>query len=211
MNLTGTLVYTFVTLLAMVNPIEAAAAFATLVSGRDARAQSQIALRASLVGCAILLGFGYAGQALLQTLGVAMDSFRVAGGLLLLKVGFNMVFAKETDSQTADDAKIEARPDPSVFPLAIPIITGPGALTAAVTLVNHGHQSALVANAIFIGCALIVFAITYVTMRVSERMCTFMGQTGVDATGRLVGIVVAAIAVQLVVNGIFGLTHFQVR
>ncbi len=205
-SLTTNVLYTFVTLLAMVNPVEAAAAFATLTQGRSEEAQARIASRSTIVSCAILLAFGFAGEALLHALGVSLEAFEVAGGLLLLKVAFNMVFAEKTDSETADNAKSSAPPasDPSVFPLAIPIITGPGALTASVTLVSRGRNEWL-AYGILVACAIVVFAITYASMRGAEWVTKVLGRTGVDATGRIVGIVVAAIAIQLVINGIAGL------
>ena len=202
-SLTTEVLYIFVTLLAMVNPVEAAAAFATLTEGRSEISQAQIAWRATIVACGLLLAFGFAGEALLQALGVSVQAFEIAGGLLLLKVGFNMVFAEKTDSEAADDAKVRTTPasDPSVFPLAIPIITGPGALTASVTLVSQARDQWL-AYGILVVCALIVFAITYASMRGATWLTRWLGRTGVDATGRIVGVIVAAIAVQLVINGV---------
>ena len=196
--------YSFVTLLAMVNPVEAAAAFATLTSGRSPANQARIALRAAVVGLGILLAFGYAGEALLKAIGVSLASFKVAGGLLLLKVGFDMVFAQRTSSDAAESEKSLPSPtsDPSVFPLAIPIISGPGALTASVALVNRAHENQVLTDLAFVLIAAIVFAITYLAMRGSQRLTRVLGKTGVDATGRLVGIIVAAIAVQLIVDGV---------
>jgi multiple antibiotic resistance protein len=202
------LLYAFVTLLAMVNPVEAAAAFATLASGRSPGQQAQIALRATVAGFAILLAFGFAGEALLRALGVSIQAFMIAGGLLLLKIAFNMVFAEKTDKETADAEKVRApQSDPSIFPLAIPIISGPGALTAAVTLINHAHQNVAMSDLLFIAVALVVFVLTYLAMRGAEGLTKVLGPTGVDATGRIVGIIVAAIAVQMVVNGVVQLLH----
>ena len=188
----------------MVNPVEAAAAFATLTSGRSPASQARIALRAAVVGLGILLAFGYAGEALLKAIGVSLASFKVAGGLLLLKVGFDMVFAQRTSSDAAESEKSLPSPtsDPSVFPLAIPIISGPGALTASVALVNRAHENQVLTDLAFVLIAAIVFAITYLAMRGSQRLTRVLGKTGVDATGRLVGIIVAAIAVQLIVDGV---------
>jgi multiple antibiotic resistance protein len=189
-------------MLAMVNPVEAAAAFATLTTDRTPDEQSKIALRATVVGLLILLAFGYAGEALLRALGVSIQAFQIAGGLLLLKIAFNMVFAEKTDSDTANAEKTRApQNDPSVFPLAIPIISGPGALTAAVTLINAAHRNVLWSDLAFVAITLVVFALTYAAMRGAERLTKLLGPTGVDASGRVVGIIVAAIAVQMVVNG----------
>jgi multiple antibiotic resistance protein len=189
-------------MLAMVNPVEAAAAFATLTTGRTPDAQSKIALRATVVGFFILIAFGYVGEALLRALGVSISAFQIAGGLLLLKIAFNMVFAEKTDSDTANAEKDRAPAnDPSVFPLAIPIISGPGALTAAVTLINATHRNVLFSDIAFVAVTLVVFVLTYAAMRGAEGLTKLLGPTGVDASGRVVGIIVAAIAVQMVVNG----------
>jgi len=207
------ILYVFVTLLAMLNPIEAAAAFATLTEGRTPQAQATIAKRASVVAAIALIGFAFAGEALLGALGVKIGAFQIAGGLLLLKVGFDMVFAEKTDRETANSAKASDAPltDPSVFPLAIPIITGPGALTASVALVNPTDTHHYLNGGIFLSVALVVVAITYVSMRGAQQLVKIFGATGIDAVGRIVGIIVAAIAVQLVLNGISGLTNVTFR
>lgn len=206
----GTVLYMFVTLVAMVNPVEAAAAFATLTEDRSAEVQATIARRASIVSFVIFVLFGFLGEALLHALGVSIPAFEIAGGLLLLRVGFNMVLAVNTDSETADSAKTTAHPvsDPSVFPLAIPIITGPGVLTASVTMVSQAHNQWR-AYGVLVGCAVVVFAITWMSMRGAQWLTKVLGRTGVDATGRIVGILVAAIAVQLILNGLtaLGLIH----
>jgi multiple antibiotic resistance protein len=202
--LSANLFYDFVTLLAVVNPIEAAATFATLTAGRSAASQARIALRACVVALIILLGFALVGGGLLAALGIGFPAFRIAGGLLLFVVGFNMVFAKETGTrELAPDerAHAEQTDDPTVFPLAIPIITGPGALTTIVALISKRSESPLEMGLVaLIGVA--VLAITYFTMRGSQWLTRFLGATGVNAIGRVMGIIVAAIAIQLVVDGL---------
>ena len=205
--------YSFVTLVAMVNPIEAAGAFASLTGDKTSQQRHTIALRATLLAAGILVGFGLVGEALLRALGISIEAFQIAGGLLLLRVAFNMVFAKETDNDTADDAKSRPQPssDPSVFPLAIPIITGPGALTAIVTIVGNGRAHPWIAYPTIAVIIAAVFGLTYLAMRVSGALSTFLGRTGIDATSRVVGIIVAAIAVQLVIDGAGQISHSLVR
>ncbi|MBV8531819.1 MAG: MarC family protein [Candidatus Eremiobacteraeota bacterium] len=204
--------YDFVTLIALINPISAAAAFATLTEGRSPQEQAQIAARAAIVAGITLIAFAFAGEALLGALGVEIGAFKIAGGLLLLKVGFDMVFAERTQRQTVDAAKACAGPtnDPSVFPLAIPIITGPGALTASVALVNPSPNHWL-DGVTFVMVAVVVIGISYAFMRAAEVLMKWLGQTGIDAISRVVGIVVAAIAVQLIVNGISSLTNLKIH
>jgi len=182
-----------------------------LTEYRSPEEQAKIARRATLVSFGVLVAFGFLGEELLRALGVSIPAFEIAGGLLLLKVGFNMVFAEKTDSETAASAKITTPPasDPSVFPLAIPIITGPGALTASVTVIGQAHDLSL-AYAVFVGSAIVVFGMTWLSMRGAQWLTKMLGRTGVDATGRIVGILVAAIAVQLILNGIAGLRWFHV-
>jgi multiple antibiotic resistance protein len=204
--------YVFITLIALVNPISAAAAFATLTEGRSPKEQAQIAKRATIVAGIALIAFAFVGEALLGALGVQIGAFKIAGGLLLLKVGFDMVFAERTNRQVADSAKASAEPasDPAVFPLGIPIITGPGALTASVALVNPTDAHHYRNGAIFFVVALVVIGINYLVMLGAEKVTHRFGQTGIDAVGRIVGIVVAAIAVQMVVNGVGDLTHVKI-
>jgi multiple antibiotic resistance protein len=196
--------YDFITLLAIVNPIEAGAAFATLTSGATAAEQSAIAARASVVAAIILIGFGFIGDALLKALGIGFPAFRIAGGLLLLQVGFNMVFAKETGTTKLAPAEQHAATltdDPSVFPLAIPIITGPGALTTIVAILSKQHET-FIESGLVVVVIVLVMVITFFTMRVSQRLTAFLGPTGINAVGRVMGIVVAAIAIQLIVDGV---------
>ena len=198
------LVYDFITLLAIVNPVEAGAAFATLTVGATAAQQAVIAARASVVALIILVGFGFIGNALLRALGIGFPAFRIAGGLLLLQVGFNMVFAKETGAGKLAPAERNAATladDPSVFPLAIPIITGPGALTTIVTILSKRHES-FIESGVVVVAVVVVIGITYLLMRASQRLTQILGPTGVNAVGRIMGIVVAAIAVQLIVDGV---------
>lgn len=203
--------YAFVTLIALVNPISAAAVFVTVTEGRSPAEQAQIARRASIVALITLIAFAFAGEALLNALSVEVGAFKIAGGLLLLKVAFNMVFAQAAERQSVERTPRSghAAIDPSVFPLAIPMITGPGALTASVTLINPepGHQ--ILNEVIFVVIALVVIGITYVFMRVAETLTKWFGETGIDAISRIVGIIVAAIAVQLVVNGVSSLTSLK--
>jgi multiple antibiotic resistance protein len=201
------ILYNFVTLFAVVDPIGAAAAFATVAVGRSDREQAQIALRATIFGGCILLAFGFAGVALLGALGVSLPAFKIAGGLLLLRVGFNMLFAQQTPRHHAENDKSSPFPasDPSMFPLAVPIITGPGALAASITLVSRGHENRILSDLAFLVAAVAVLALAYLAMRGAQRVTNVLGTTGVDAAGRLVAIIVAGLAVQMIINGIFDL------
>lgn len=144
------------------------------------------------------------GGGLLTALGIGFPAFRIAGGLLLFSVGFNMVFAKETGTQelSADEqAHAVTTDDPSVFPLAIPIITGPGALTTIVALMSKRHEPPL-ESVLVVVITVVVLFITYLSMRASHWLTKAFGPTGINAVGRIMGIIVAAIATQLVIDGV---------
>ncbi|MGP6157184.1 MAG: MarC family protein [Vulcanimicrobiaceae bacterium] len=202
--MTSRLFYDFITLLAVINPIEAAATFATLTGRRSAAEQVQIARRASVTALAILVVFGFVGGGLLTALGIGFPAFRIAGGLLLFCVGFKMVFARETGTQelSADEqAHAVSTDDPSVFPLAIPIITGPGALTTIVALMSKRHEAPLEYVGVVVISVVVLF-ITYWTMREARWLTKAFGPSGINAVGRIMGIIVAAIAIQLILDGL---------
>jgi multiple antibiotic resistance protein len=205
--------YAFIALLALINPISTAAVFATVTEGRTPPEQAQIAKRAAIVAAITLVAFAFVGEALLGALGIAIGAFKIAGGLLLLKVGFDTVFAEQTRRQAVADRARSTAPedDPSVFPLAIPIISGPGALTASVALVNPTDSHHYLNGATFTVVALVVIGINYAFMLGAESLTTRIGQTGIDAVSRIVGIIISAIAVQLVVSGISSLTNFALH
>ncbi len=202
--------FAFVTLLAMVNPVEAASAFVTATMTDSPDRQLAIARRSAIAGFLILVGFGLLGDALFAALGITIQAFKIAGGLLLLWVAFNMVFTPAGGQ--SDKSSATTAPDPSVFPLAIPIMSGPGALTAAVTLYTkaRGHDSILSYAGVTIDAAL-VFVITYAAMRGSDYLVKRLGSGGIDVIGRLVGIVVAAIAVQFIIDGIGSITSVDIH
>lgn len=201
MSLVESLFYDFIALLVIVNPIQAAAAFATLTRSAAPAEQRRIALQASVTAFIILVAFAFAGEFLLGALGISFGAFRIAGGLLILLVGIGMVFAK--DESTNDKTTGTAAPlsDPTTFPLAIPIIAGPGALTTIVGLVSKHRESLLEVGLVVFFAFLVIFA-TFLAMRVSQPLLRVLGTTGVNAVGRVMGIIVASIGVQIMVNGL---------
>ncbi len=199
MTLEESLFYDFVTLLAIVNPIQAAATFATLTVGASPAQEKRIATRACVTAFIIMVVFGFVGQYLLQALGITFGAFRVAGGILLLLVGLNMVFLKPASEHESGGGS--PADDPSIFPLAIPMISGPGALTTIVALISKRRESP-VEVALVVVIAALVIAITLFAMRISQPLLKFFGTSGINAISRIMGVLVASIAVQLIVMGL---------
>jgi multiple antibiotic resistance protein len=162
-----------------------------------------VALRASTIGFAILALFAIAGAAILSLFGITLPAFRVAGGLLLFWIAFEMIFERrqERKNRSADAAiTIDHIRNIAAFPLALPLIAGPGAISAIVLLSGSsatplGRLSLL---AILAACILITFAV----LVLAERIDRFLGETGRSILTRLLGVILAALAVQFVADGV---------
>jgi multiple antibiotic resistance protein len=193
----------FVVLFVVVDPIGLAALFAALAHGESIERQRVFALRATLIATAVLILFALVGDRLLRALGVGMPAFQIAGGALLFLLAVDMVFARHSGlrATTPDEQKeAEHRKDISVFPLAVPLIAGPGALTSVLLMVGEQGGDPLVVGTVLAVLATVLL-ITLVCLWFSPRIMRFMGATGTNVVGRLLGIILAAMAVQFMLDG----------
>lgn len=191
----------FVTLFVIVDPIGLAPLFVALTAGMTLKQRERVGRRAILVALAILAAFGLFGEKLLTGIGISMPAFRISGGLLLFLTALDMLFERRTDRRERRATETAALPDPSVFPLAMPLIAGPGALATMVLLStqNTGDWPALVAiHAVMV----VVLAITYVLFRFSPLVERVLGHIGIVVLTRLFGILLAALSVQFVLDGL---------
>ena len=204
---TELLITTFVTLFVIIDPIGLAPLFVALTQGMDAAERRRVAVRAVATGFALLALFGIAGEALLSTIGIGMPAFRISGGLLLFLMAVDMLFEKRTERR--DKQKVAGLPDPSIFPLATPLIAGPGALAAMILLTsqNSGNLSALVAIHAVLAVVVAVTLLLFLAGGIIERA---LGATGVKVVTRLLGILLAALAVQFVLDGLGDLGLLEV-
>lgn len=193
------LITTFVTLFVVIDPIALAPIFVALTQGMDRANRDRIALRAVLIALGLLALFGVAGEQLLKGIGIGMPAFRISGGLLLFLTATDMLFERRTERRGRQGA-VE-RPDPSVFPLAMPLIAGPGALAAMILLTsqNSGNLGAVIGIHIVM---VAVLALTYVLLRASGLIERVLGPTGIVVVTRLLGILLAALSVQFVLDGL---------
>jgi multiple antibiotic resistance protein len=193
------LVPAFVTLFVVIDPIGLAPLFVTLTQGMGQDQRERVGRRALLVAFALLLAFSLFGERLLTGIGISMPAFRISGGLLLFLTAIDMLFERRSDRR--EKRATETLPDPSVFPLAMPLIAGPGALATMVLLSsqNSGDVPALIGiNAVM----LVVLAITYLLFRGSHLVERALGATGIVVLTRLFGILLAALSVQFVLDGL---------
>lgn len=188
----------FVTLFVIIDPIGLAPLFAALTSGMDAAHRRRVALRASLIGFGVLVAFGLAGERLLELVGIGMPAFRIAGGLLLFLTAVEMLFERRTErrekrAETPGD-------DPSVFPLATPLLAGPGALATMILLTDQ--QADLAGKAMVFGVMASVIVIAYLLFLLAGLLERTVGQIGINVITRLLGMLLAALSVQFVLDGL---------
>ena len=202
--MSGLAVRTFVTLFVIVDPVGLVPVFLALADGRDTGEQRRIARRAVLVAAGVLLAFALGGAWLLGRLGITLEAFRVAGGILLFRIAVGMVLARQERETPAEEEEARSRPDISVFPLAIPIIAGPGAMATILILVGEARAYPL-GVPLVLGTTVGVLLMAYVALRLSSPLGRLLGQTGANVVTRVLGILLAALAVQYVADGVRGL------
>lgn len=197
------LVNAFVTIIVMFDPPGLAAIFLGLTTGMTRSQRLQVALRGTLTGAGILAVFAIAGGGILGLLGISLGAFRIAGGILLFYIAFEMIFEKRHERQEKSAERAITKDhisNVSVFPLAIPLIAGPGAISAVILLA--GSFYAPVERTALIGVILAASVVLFVTLVIAERLDRFLGATGRIILTRLLGVVLAALSVQFVVDGI---------
>ncbi len=195
----------FLTLFVVVDPVGIAPVFVGLAGSRPAQERGRLARRAVTVAGLVLFGFAAFGSWLFERLGISMDAFRIAGGVLLFRIAVGMVLAAEHERETEEEEEeARQRQDVSVFPLAIPLIAGPGALASVMILVAQaGADRARLA--VVVAMAAAVLALTWVALRLSSALGRLLHQTGINVVTRVLGVLLAALAVQYVADGVRGL------
>lgn len=191
------------TLFVVIDPIGLAPAFVAITHGLPARSISRIGLRAALIAALILIGTALAGNWVLYHLGIGLPAFRIAGGLLLFAVAFEMVLGVRParEVQETEQAIEERVRNIAAFPLATPLMAGPGAMTA--TLLLAGRASAdMMGMAILIGCIIAIAALCALVFITAGSVARFLGTSGNAVLSRVLGVVLAALALQFVIDGI---------
>jgi len=197
------LVSALVTLIVVVDPVGLVPTFLAVTQGLPQQARRRIALRASIIAAAILAGTALVGDWLLHQLGITLPAFRIAGGLLLFAVASEMVFGVriERQSKQAEDALEEHMRNVAAFPLAIPLMAGPGAITATLLLAGQARGDPI-ALAVLIIVVILVCALSLIVFLLANRVDRLLGITGNVVLSRLLGVLLAALAVQYVIDGV---------
>ncbi len=202
------LITAFTTLFVIIDPIGLTPLFVALTQGMDPARRRAIAIRSCVTGALILIVFAIFGEALLGFVGISMPAFRIAGGILLFLTALEMLFQKRATRRksNADEASADDHhDDPSVFPIGIPLIAGPGAIASMILLTGSAEGAA--GFAAVIGVMLSVLVIVFILFTFAGLIERGLGKTGVDVVTRLLGMLLAALAIQFILDGLatFGL------
>jgi multiple antibiotic resistance protein len=191
------------TLFVVVDPVAMSPTFLVVTSGMPRASRKSVAIRASVIAGAVLIGTALIGDHLLRTLAISLPAFRIAGGLLLFWIATEMVFGVRSrhEGEAAEQAMEERVRNVAAFPLAVPLLAGPGAITATVLLAGQADGN-LLRLAVLIAVVVLVATSCLVTFLFAQRISHLLGQTGNIVLSRLLGVLLAALAVQYVVDGV---------
>ncbi len=192
------------TFFATIGPLDVAAMFAVMTGDYTPKERRRTALRGTVIATVILLVFALLGERMLAGLGISLPALRIAGGILLLLIGIEMVFAMTSGARsTTDEEEIEAasRQDIAVFPLATPLIAGPGAMGAAILLMADASGEWLLQVAV-VGALLAMLLLTLLGMLLASQLQRLLGVTGMQVISRVFGVLLSALAVQFILDGI---------
>lgn len=194
----------FITLFVIIDPVGLAPIFAGLTDKTSKHHQRKMALKGSVVGACILLFFALAGKPFLGALGISMEALRIAGGTMLFLISLEMVFEKRTERKQEAAEKIEdVFDDVSVFPVAIPLIAGPGSIASIILLMTN-QENNFEGQLIVIGALASVLFISLIAFLLAARVMGLMGETVSTVLTRVLGIILAALAAQFIIDGIKG-------
>lgn len=189
----------FTTLFVVIDPFGTTPIFVALTQDMDAATRRKTAIRSCLTAVCVLIAFAAFGEAVLGFVGISMEAFRVAGGALLFLTALDMLFDRRT-KRREDRAEEEEHPDPSVFPLAIPLIAGPGSIATIILLAGqHPGVLGIVEACIVMLAVMAVVLIFFLSGGVIARI---LGKTGLNVLTRLLGMLLAALSVQFILDGL---------
>lgn len=197
----GFLITAFATLFVVIDPPGLVPLFIALTRGMSVSRRRSLATRACIIAIGILAAFAFAGEALLGFIGITMPAFRIAGGILLFLTALDMLFERRTQRREGQQA--EPDHDPSVFPLATPLIAGSGAIATMILLVGQAGGG-MAGTLVVIGVMLVVMITTFAFLLAAPPLERMLGRTGTIVITRLLGMLLAALSVQFVIDGIRG-------
>lgn len=197
---------TLVTLLVLVDPIAIVPIFIALTPGATPEQRRRIALRAVITATGILLVFALAGGQILQLFGISLPAFRVSGGLMLLLIAIEMLFDKRSrrranTAMSAHESEHPQESDPSIFPLALPLLAGPGSIATMILLMNRSGED-WAARGVVLAALAVAMTLTGVFLLLSSSLARHISPTAVNLLTRILGVILGALAVQFMLDGL---------
>jgi multiple antibiotic resistance protein len=194
----------FTTFFATISPIGVSAMFAALTVTADAKTRRTMAIRGTVIAACILMGFALLGEYLLTGLGISLAALRISGGILLLLIGIDKVFARASNGASTtreEQEEAQIKEDISVFPLATPLLAGPGAMGATILLMSDAKGD-ISQQLVVIGAIIAILVLTLSALLSASKLQKLLGVTGMHVVGRVMGVLLAALAVQFILDGI---------
>ena len=189
----------FTSLFTITSPLSTMPVFLTMTQSLDEKERRAVAIRATLVACCALLLFVLAGQFLFKFFGISTNGFRIVGGIIIFRIGFDMLQAKYTPMNLRKEEIKEYANDVSVAPLGIPLLCGPGTIANAIVLMQEAHSFEM--KTALIVAIVLVYVVTFCLLRWAGQLVKFIGETGNNVMMRLMGLILMVIAVECFVSG----------
>ena len=190
----------FTSFFTLTNPLGTMPVFLTMTKGMDDEERRHIVKRATIISFITLLAFTFSGQFLFKFFGISTNGFRIAAGFIILKIGYDMLQARFTNTKLKDEEIKTYADDISITPLAIPMLCGPGAIANAIVLMQDAHTIEM--KSTLIGMIALIYFITFLILRASTRLVKILGETGNNVMMRLMGLILMVIAVECFVSGL---------
>lgn len=188
----------------IVNPISTATIFVSITKGDTRKKKLQMAKKASITAAIVLIIFAFVGNFILGFFNITVEAFRIAGGILIVRVGLNMLNSKETELSSEVERKEAIKKDDiSIIPLAIPMLSGPGAMTTAIVLMSEAGS---IFEVLFLVLAiLIVCFMSYLILAEADLIQKYLGENGKKVVEKIMGLIVLVVGIQFIINGVGGL------
>ena len=190
----------FTSFFTLTNPLGTMPVFLTMTNGMNDHERKAIVRRATIVSFITLMVFTFSGQFLFKFFGISSNGFRIAGGFIIFKIGFDMLQARYSNAKLKEEEVKTYADDISITPLAIPMLCGPGAIANAIMLMDDASTLSL--KGTLIGIIALVYFITYLILQASTRLVRILGETGNNVMMRLMGLILMVIAVECFVSGL---------
>ena len=190
----------FTSFFTLTNPLGTMPVFLTMTNGLSDDERKRIIKRATITSFLILIGFTFCGQFLFKFFGISTNGFRIAAGIIILKIGYDMLQARYSNAKLKEDEIKAYANDISITPLSIPMLCGPGAIANGIILMSDASDWTL--KATLVGVIGLVYILTYIILRLSTRLVRIIGETGNNVMMRLMGLILMVIAVECFVGGV---------